>query len=234
MVLPSSAGAGDAFTAGLDSVLTARPPSSVSWMVDSCQVPRWSALKVNSWWAWKPVVFGWLPTAFAYVSVVVSVTSALAVRPVTRVASSVTFVVPALYVSPSLAMLLWRPRSWLSADFSSRDCVLERRTSPEKREVVCLVPAPRTRACVRSVKTASASFWKVALVAAFTVGSSTTAAPALQLGTRATPATTEAAAAEIMAVRLRLRLSFLDFNGVPLYAGTPTGRGHLRTPCVAL
>lgn len=187
VVLPSSAGAGDALTAGLATVFTARPPVSVSWMFESCQVPCWSALKVSSWWAWKPVVFGSFPVAFAYVSVVVSVTSAFAVRPVTRVASSVTLVVPVLYVSPSFAMLLWRPRSWLSADFSSRDWVLERRTSPEKREVLCFVPAPWTSAWVRSVKTASASFWKVALVAAFTVGSSTTAAPALQLGTRATP-----------------------------------------------
>src|SRR5262249_1301229 len=129
-----------------------------------------------------------------------------------------------------------RPLSWSSAELSARDCVPDRRTLPEKPDVRCLPSAPRpsTRACVRSVKTASASRWKVALVAGSTVGSSVTAAPALPLGSRATPAPTEAAAGVMMVARLRLRLNLLDFNDVPLYAGTPTGRSHLRTASVAV
>ncbi|GAA3072447.1 hypothetical protein GCM10010448_64110 [Streptomyces glomeratus] len=82
---------------------------------------------------------------------------------------------------------------------------------------------------MRSVKTASASRWKVALVAGSTVGSSVTAAPALQLGTRATPATTEAAAAVTMVARRRLRLNLLDFNDVsPLrrYTYRETASSH--------
>ncbi|GAA2762185.1 hypothetical protein GCM10010103_12260 [Streptomyces paradoxus] len=64
------------------------------------------------------------------------------------------------------------------------------------------------------MKTASASRWKVALVRASTVGSSLTAAPALQLGSRATPATTEVAAAPTIVTRRRVPLNFRDFTGV--------------------
>ncbi|MEU1039096.1 hypothetical protein ACFYP4_09220 [Streptomyces sp. NPDC005551] len=44
-------------------------------------------------------------------------------------------------------------------------------------------------------------------------------APALQLGSMAAPATTEAAAAVTMVARRRVLLNFLDFTEFPLYPG---------------
>lgn len=105
--------------------------------------------------------------------------------------------------------------------FSLRVSDLDSRTSPWKRfdrdlrpRYCCLSLA--TSASVRPVKTASARRWKVAFVCLSTVGWSTVEAPALQLGTRATPATTEAAAAVNMVARRRLWLNFLDFTEFPL------------------
>ncbi len=145
----------------------------------------------------------------------VSVTATLAVRPVTRVSFRVT-VVPALpYFSPAVASFSLRCSSADRVASSARAMPEDSLTSPEKPSVSGLSRSPwppSTKASVRSVKTASASRWNVASVRASTVGPSRTAAPALQLGSRATPATTEVAAAPSIGRRRRVPFNFLDFT----------------------
>ncbi|GDY71584.1 hypothetical protein SAV31267_010690 [Streptomyces avermitilis] len=76
----------------------------------------------------------------------------------------------------------------------------------------------------------------MALVAGSTVGSSAPvlAAPALQLGSMAAPATTEAAAAVTMVIRRRFRLNFLDFTEILLCPGRLPGDGIFARPLCCL
>lgn len=170
----------------------------------------------------------------------VSVTATSALAPWTRVLFRVTAVLALLYFSPSAARRSLRRSSEVSAAFSLRASAADSLTSPEKPSVSGFFRWPgalSTSASVRSVRTASARRWKVALVCWSTTGAAgrAVAALALPIGSSAAPAATEAAAATTMAARPRVRPVLLDFTNVSPLAPAmgDAGLWNFRMPCGA-
>lgn len=170
----------------------------------------------------------------------VSVTATSALAPRTRVLFRVTVVLALLYFSPSAARRSLRRSSEDRAAFSLRASAADSLTSPEKPAVSGFFRSPcvpSTSASVRSVRTASARRWKVALVCWLTVGAAERAVAALALvtGSSAAPAATEAAAATTMAARLRVRPMLLDFTNVSPLAPAmgDAGSWNFCMPCGA-